>query len=319
MTAGCRPVPLPHPALSDPNSRFGAGFNRRHFFFRHGLSAHPQFTLDSLAALTRRVSGQPGTVYWSNGPVEVADGWQRGARQLPLRHTMARIERNDSMIILMQVQRDPVYASLLRDLLSTLILQCGRRVTDDIFSAQASILIASPGRITPYHFASEPHFLLQVLGEQDLSIFDAVDGSLVSEQVREAHHAGTENCVRYARSRQAEAGAYYQRPGRGVHIPAYAPQWARSRDSVSVAIRLSFRLRSVMRCGRVHCINHRLRNQGLRPTPPGVNRWIDRLKLTAHDTLDALQTLSAAMGAARPRMPAAGGHDDLMSPPLHKR
>lgn len=285
-------LPLPHPALPDPHGRFRAGFNRRHFFFRHVLRGRPLFTLDSLDALARRIHNRSDMAHWTNGAVEVTDAWSHGARQLSLRHTLSHIASNDSLVILHQVQRDAVFAPLLGDLLSTLIMLCGGRLADDVAGADASILIASPGRITPCHFDAEPHFLLQVLGEQDLSIFDAADSGLVSERDLERYHAGDKGGVCHARMRQDEAGTYYQHPDRGVHIPAHAPHWSHSRDSVSVALRLSFRLRSLVRSGRVHRVNHGLRAQGMQPTPPGVHRWIDQLKLAPEDTLDAARAFA---------------------------
>ncbi|WP_281784588.1 hypothetical protein [Sinimarinibacterium flocculans] len=285
-------LPLPHAALPDPHGRLGAGFNRRHFFFRHALLCRPLFTLDGLNALAMRIHNRSDLAYWTNGPVEVTDGWHRGARKLPLRQTLSHIASNDSLVILRKVQRDVVFASLLGDLLSTLIMRCGGRLADDVVSAEASILVASPGRITPYHLDAEPHFLLQVLGEQDLSVFDATDRDLVSEQDLERYHAGDEDSVGYPRSRQGEAGMYYQYADRGVHIPAHAPHWSRSRDSVSVALRLSFKLRSVVHSSRVRRVNHWLRSSGMRPTPPGVHQWIDRLKLAPEDTFAAARTLA---------------------------
>jgi len=68
-----------------------------------------------------------------------------------------------------------------------------------------------------------------------------------------------------------DANAYDLRAGFGIHVPVNAPHWVQNHDNVSVALSVTYELRSVDRLTELHRINRRLRSLGLSPSPPGTS------------------------------------------------
>ncbi len=269
------------PLLDDPGGHFANHYNRQHFKFDHGLDGHPLFALDSLRALARRMPDH-GDTYWSNGPVEVTAGWETGRDgRLSLDDTIAHIRDNNSLVILKHVEQDPVFAPLLQRFLGRVVELAGPRMRDDVVVGEVLVLISSPGRLTPYHIDAETNFLVQVAGDKTFCLFDGSDRTLLGHDELERFFAGDHSGARYRAERQGDATMYELRAGDAVHIPSFAPHWARNHDSVSVALSVNYELRSILQLGRVYRMNHLLRRAGLAPAPPGVSPWRDRIKLAS--------------------------------------
>ena len=279
------------PALYERDGCFGAGYNRASFFFRHGLAGNPLFELDSLVNLSRRLPAHSDFAYWSNGKVDVDDHWEKSGPQYSLQDTLLNIAGNNSLVMLKHVGQDAVFGPLLQRLLATVVELCGSRMRDDVIVGRATLLIASPHRITAYHIDADTNFLLQLAGDKDLSVFDQSDHSLITDEELERYHAGDANGAQFKEARQQDAHHYELGAGCGAHIPCTAPHWAQNRDKVSVALSLNYDLRSVARETRIYRLNHRLRRLGLHPTPPGVSRWRDSLKLASETSIEAVRDL----------------------------
>ena len=113
--------------LSDPEGQFPLHYNRSTFMFRHGLSGHPLLQLPSLIDLADRLEKYDGC-YWSNGPVDVTDRWEKGAdRRQSLRKTLENIEVNNSLVILKYAVHDPIAGPFFRDVLATIVRLAGPR------------------------------------------------------------------------------------------------------------------------------------------------------------------------------------------------
>ena len=283
----CGPV-----TVADPDGEFLRNYNRANFMFRHELAGHPLFELPSLVELARRMPDRTEH-YWSNGPVRVANDWSAGtAERQSLEDTIAGIETNNSIVILKHTEQDPVYASVLQNVLATIIDLSGERMRADVTIGEVLILVSSPGRITPYHMDSEVNFLLQITGDKWFHIFDHTDRSLVTEEELEAFFAVSKNNAVYRLERQDDCNRYDLRAGAGVHLPVTAPHWVQNRDNVSVALSVNYELRSTDRLQKVHRFNRRLRKLGLKPTAPTHSRWRDGAKLAAEDCVAALRRVA---------------------------
>ncbi len=285
------------PTLVDPEGQFERNYNRRSFVFEHGLSGHPLFELDSIVQLARRMPDHRET-YWCNGKVAVTNGWdplmdnRRG-----LEETIAGIADNDSLVILKHTEQDPVFGPVLQDFLGRVIDCAGERMRSDVIVGESLILVSSPGRITPYHFDMETNFLVQVTGNKKFYVFDHTDPSMVTSEEVEGYFSGNLSSAIYRKERQGEAHAYDLRAGQGVHVPPTAPHWVQNGNNVSVAISINYELRSVARLARIHRVNWRMRNFGLRPTPPGLSPWRDQLKVA---TQFGVTSLKAMVGKSAP-------------------
>jgi hypothetical protein len=278
--------------LDDPSGQFRRCYNRRSFGFSHGLHTNPLFGLPGLVALSQRRSDEAENAYWSHGRVAVADRWEKGRSDChDLADTIAGIADNDSLVMLRHVERDAVLGPLVQGLLDRVVELSGAQMKDDVLVGRATLLIASPRRITAYHIDADCNHLLQISGHKLLSVFDQTDRSLTPDLELEDYYCGDFNGARPKDHRQGDAMVYPIGPGDGVHIPCTAPHWAQNGDSVSVALSLNFDLRSGERQADIYRFNRRLRRLGLEPTPPGRSAWRDQLKLASIHGAAALRHL----------------------------
>ncbi|MGH6822309.1 MAG: hypothetical protein ACRECP_03970 [Methylocella sp.] len=268
------------PVLTDPDGQFIRNYNRRNFLFRHGLKDHPLFELPNLIELAKRPAHVEA--YWSNGKVEPTDSWGTGrAPRLTLVDTIADIADNNSLVILKQVAQDPVYGPELQDFLASVVALSGEQMRQDVVVGETSILISSPNRLTPYHMDDDCNFLMQVVGNKTLWVYDQNDRTLVSHEEREQYHRGNQNSIVYEESRLCDASAYELDAGYGVHIPVFAPHWVRNHDNISVALSVNYQLRPMLAEKRIYQVNSLLRKLSAAPTPPRISPWRDRMKLAA--------------------------------------
>jgi hypothetical protein len=277
-------------AVIDPGDDFASNYNKKSFAFKHGLAANPLFQLSSLIQYSHRLPADGGLAYWSNGIAKVDDRWDQSAGpRYSLQDTIANITDNNSLVMLKRVEMDSVYGPVVRQIMDTVVNLSGPALSGDMIIGRATLLIASPRRLTSYHIDSDTNFLFQVHGDKKFSVFDQTDRSLITDLELERYYSGDLNGAKFNEARQKDAQVYELGAGIGVHVPCMAPHWARNTDSVSVALSVNFDLRSIVRLARIYKLNHRLRHYGLTPTPPGKSRPRDRLKLAAAGGLAAMR------------------------------
>jgi hypothetical protein len=266
--------------LHDPGSAFEDRHNRQSFAFEHRLYRHPLLEPANLVELARRRPDGPGFAYWSNGAVDRAARWEESARRQSLVDTIAGIAQNDSLVLLKRVEQDTVYAPLMGAVLSEVVEACGSRMRDDVIVGRATILLASPGRITAYHMDADCNYLFQVAGDKIIRVFDQRDRQLVSHEAREQFFAGNINSARPDPLWPDAGPSHRLGAGIGVHIPCLAPHWAQVGPTPSVAVSINFDLRSEARVGRIYRMNAILRRRGISPLSPGISPWCDSIKLS---------------------------------------
>ncbi len=277
--AGLRPL------LDDPDQAFKTCYNRSTFMFRHGLQGHPLLDLSSLVELGKRLEKHNAT-YWSNGAVAVGDGWGKGTdNRRPLVVTLENIQDNNSLVILKAVVHDPVVGPIMREVSQAIVDLVGPALREDLTTARASILIASPHRVTAYHIDSDVNFLLQVAGRKLFSVYNHADRSVISDLELERYFSGDQNGAVFKEDQRQQATFHDLSGGFGVHVPSMSPHWAQNGDDVSVAISFNYDLSSIERLARLYRVNHRLRRFGFRPRAPGDTRVRDRAKLAFHHVL----------------------------------
>jgi hypothetical protein len=285
--------------LSDPEGQFPPTYNRSTFMFRHGLSGHPLLQLPSLIDLADRLEKHDGC-YWSNGSVNVTDRWEKGAdRRQSLRRTLENIEHNDSLVILKFVVHDPIAGPFFCDVLKTIIRLVGPKMAEDVLVGRASILIASPRRITAYHIDADVNYLLQIAGDKSFTVFDQTDHTLITDEELERYFSGDESAARFETNRQNEGTEHDLRAGFGVHVPCMAPHWARNGGHVSIAVSCNFDLASVQELSLIYKTNRRLRGLGISPRSPRNATWSNGAKLWGAKTVIAMRGLVRSQVATR--------------------
>jgi hypothetical protein len=283
--------------IDDPEGLFSRNYNRVNFMFPHKLAGDPLWELDNLLALSRRMPDHRDT-YWSNGKVAVGNSWEAGQKdRLSLDETLANIEHNNSIVILKHTEQDPEYGPVLQQVLGRIVELAGEQMRCDVTVGEVLILVSSPNRVTPYHMDGETNFLLQVRGDKLFYVFDHNDRGLVTDLELERFYSVSQALANYRPERQADAREYDLRAGYGVHVPVNAPHWVQNADNVSVALSVTYELRSVDRLRDLHRINRRLRSIGLRPSAPSAAPWRDQIKLAAYR---AARSLRRAPAVSRP-------------------
>ncbi len=255
-------------------------YNRRCFSFEHDLQENPLFHLDQLAELVCREPELSRSAYCSCAQASVEDPWAAGVPSPEtVRNAVREVATNNSLIILRHIERSVSVGPQLRELMEQVVAAAGPALRNDIKTRRATVLIASPRRITSYHLDSNTNFLYQIHGDKRLSVFDPSDRTLVTPEELEGYYSGNISAARYKPERQGDAQVFDLHAGSAVHVPSHAPHWAQNLDSVSVALSVNFDLHSVERAGRIHRLNGKLRSLGFFPQAPGGSPWRDEIKL----------------------------------------
>jgi hypothetical protein len=281
--------------LSDPEGNFPLHYDKSSFMFPHGLSGHPILQLPSLVDLADRLE-KYDACYWSNGSVDVTDRWDKGVdHRQSLRNTLENIQVNNSLVILKSVIHDPIAGPFFHDVLATIMQLAGLRMAEDVLVGRATILIASPHRITAYHIDRDLNYLLQIAGDKSFSVFDQNDRMLITDEELERYFSGDDSAAGFKTDRQTEGTVYDLRAGSGVHVPCMAPHWARNGEQVSIAVSCNFDLASVQQLSLIYKTNRRLRSLGISPRSPRDATWSNGAKLWG------ARTVIAMLGLLRPR------------------
>ena len=146
----------------------------------------------------------------------VADGWEdTRARERSLEDAVATIEQSDSLVVLKDIERDPVYGPVFGQVVADIAARVGPRMEADLLHGRATMLISSPRRVTAFHIDAEANFLLQLRGEKTVHVFDGSDGAVLSSAELEAFYAGDLNAARYEEQKQAKAPQHRLPSGAG--------------------------------------------------------------------------------------------------------
>ena len=283
-TTDSRDAYLPNPVINpDDIEQFGK-VETEPFEFRHQLHLRPEFTLDQLIELGRRLPDGPAFKGWQNGTIRVEDGWDaRPVERLSFEKTIEGIAENNSLLVMKHVEQDPVFGPMLQDLLQEIFVYSPAKLRDEVTIGECLIFINSPKRKTPYHFDLESNFLLQIAGEKTVHAWANGDNSLVTiEELEDYCGVGNLSAAIYKPERQVDAFTTRLLPGDGTHFPSTGPHWVENGDEVSISINVNYDMRSLHhRMKYAFAINSRMRKLGLKPRDPGVSKFSDDLKSAA--------------------------------------
>lgn len=271
-----------------------ACFPNRGFKIEHNLHHCPQFELTRLAELALRLPANQ--VEYFSGNVGVSqDPKSHPGNGLSVEETVRRIEECGSWMVLKNVQLDPEYKRIMRDVLDEVY-----RVIDpsvgNLHREEAFIFISSPGSVTPYHLDEEHNFLCQVRGSKEVSMWDPQDRETISESEMEYmlqvwHSSEYHRNMSFREDFQKRATVYNLHPGEALHFPVGAPHWVKNGHKVSVSFSVTFRSALSERQAIIYFLNHKLRRLGIKPVPPWKSPWRDELKYASFQTLRRLSRI----------------------------
>ncbi len=273
--------------MLDAQMQFANSYNRTCFGFHHRLHEQGMFDLDHLVELSHRLTDS----YWSTETSDIGAGWGTVSKRRSLPETIATMAESNSLVLLKGLEKEADFAALYREIIGEIEAYVGDALRADVSIGRATVIVSSPGRVTPYHIDAETNFLLQLRGRKVVNVFDGSDRTLLTDPELEAFYAGNFSAATYKEERQSEAAVFDFKPGDGVHIPLHAPHWTKNGADVSVSLSLNCSLRSNAKTAQIYRFNHLLRRSGLAPRPPGESAWQDRMKLMVGAGMDRARDL----------------------------
>ena len=267
---------------------FHDAFNRDSFQFSHELHRLALYDIENLVSLARRIG--PHHASWSNRPPDLADGWgDTQARERSLEAAVAGIERSNVRVTLRGAEQDPVFGSVFAPVVAEFVANIGAFLQADLMKTRCALVITSPRRMVGYHIDSHAKLLLQLRGERTVSVYDGSDRTVMPDSELEAFYGGDAQGARYKEDQQGTPRLITFRPGAGLHVPVEWPHWVRNGNSLSVALSIQYELRSTQQRAKLYRVNHRLRQLGMSPVPPGRSSWRDASKAALVASLDRLR------------------------------
>jgi hypothetical protein len=273
---------------------FRTNFDVKPFLSRHRLVDHALFALPRLVELSRALPKEQ--VEYNAGDLAVnQDPSLTPQTGLSVEETIRRIEDCKSWMVLKNVEADPEYRDLLHACLAD-VERLNHPRARGICKREAFIFISSPGSVTPYHMDPECNFLLQIRGWKQVSMFDASDRSLVTEEQLERFYSGVHRNMVFKDEYQEKAVVFQLRTGEALHFPVTAPHWVKNGDAVSISFSITFQTRVTERRATIYAINHALRQRGYHPRPFGRSRFRDALKYNGYRVLRRIKRLFGGTG-----------------------
>jgi hypothetical protein len=277
----------------DPDA-FRSHFDRHAYLFRHQLHGHPLFALPRLIELAKRLPER--YVEYNAGNVPVSQDWYKTPHTgLSPEETIRRIEECCSWMVLKRIDQDPEYRVLLNECLDQ-IEPLSAPLAPGMHTRAAAVFISSPNSVTPYHIDQEYNFLLQIRGLKQMTVFDASDRTVLSEEDLEDYFSKRtiDRNIPFKDEWQSRGTVFDMTPGTGVHVPSTAPHWVRNGPAVSISFSCGFVTRVTDRRACIYRLNHCLRQMDLRPAPFGRSRRRDAVKFVAFRAVRACGRLRRA-------------------------
>jgi hypothetical protein len=133
------------------------------FTIQHHPSEPPEFHLRKLAEVVQQLP--ENLIEYYSGEVSIAQrakGYPKNG--LSVVETVRQIEECGSWMGLRNVETDPEYARLMREVSKQIYAGVGDAVKG-MHREEAFIFVTSPDSVTPFHMDEEHNFLLQIRGQ----------------------------------------------------------------------------------------------------------------------------------------------------------
>jgi hypothetical protein len=256
---------------------------------KHNLCSHPLMQLEELKKLALR---HP-TVRYHSAKISRSQKLDTVAKDCPngmsLKDTLDNIESSGSFVFIMDVQKDPIYAPFVNELLSE-VQSDVEKCHHNLRNRQAWIFITSPGGVTPYHRDQEAAHYFHIKGKKSFWLWDANDREIVTQEENEFFH-GVHGLRKtdYAESKMNKAEQFTIYPGDGIYFPYTAPHMVENgSDEYSISFSVTHMTNENYNTRRINKINQLLRKIGFRPRDLDQSVFIDHLKLTTHFMLRSI-------------------------------
>ncbi|CAM5314825.1 cupin-like domain-containing protein [Sphingobium scionense] len=256
----------------------------------HQLGDHPLLTLDAMVSLASRMKAH---TLEHNGAVDVPLGTP--TTKLPHNglttvQTIEQIETARSWVLLREIEQDPAYAALMRDVLGE-IEPLIAAVTGPMHKLRAYIFISSPQAVTQLHFDPEYNILFQAHGTKTMTLFPPADPEIIGQHFFERYYSGGQRYLPWQDAWAARGNPIRIAPGEAIYVPLFAPHWVKVHDAVSISLSLTWCSEYSIETADAHKFNHKLRGLGLKPGAPAPFPGRNRMKSLGHRALEKVPFL----------------------------
>jgi len=260
----------------------GQSYNRQPYLLRHRLHELPEFTLEALFALCRRLPREQVLFRRAviPGDADFDSSYDRYAGELTLEAVLDRFEELQSYICIYNPERDAQLAPLFEAILAEIAAGI-ERIDSPITWYSTYIFLSTRDAVTPYHMDREMNYLLQIRGDKRVMLWDPADDEIMSPAEKDKLLAYDGLRPAYDPSFESKAMTFDLRPGLGVHHPFIAPHRVHTGSALSISLAFTFRTRQSDRRTRAHAFNNALRRRGFSPEPVGGHPVLDRAKAIA--------------------------------------
>ena len=287
-----------HPDMVSVSSeKFAANVDLNPFSIQHTLQSHPLFQLESLVELAKRLPTEQREYVFGKkefGSHDDLEQYQHAAEndELSTDELIRAIEHQNIVIVLRNVESDPVYGQFVNCCLDSLG-QSVEPIAGKMSGRESFIFISPPNAYTPYHWDPEQNFFMQVRGRKQMAIYDVNDRQVLSEAALEKYYNEGQLITKCDESVFENYELFEMAPGDGVYVPVTAPHWVKTLDEVSISVSVNFRTPSSIRRDRVYRANRMMRRIGLSPAKvsPRANQTSERLKSAIAATPAALKKI----------------------------
>ena len=160
---------------------FQTAFDRKPFPFFHSVHESELFSWPVLTKLAARAEAKSGGYYFESGTTAPGEKWRGVPEGKSLVDVLAHIGDSNSLIMLKRVQEYEEYRAFLNTCMDELGALCNVDLKRSYRDPVMTILITSPGRVTPYHIDGEANFLLQIQGSKTVHIFNGDDSEVLTD------------------------------------------------------------------------------------------------------------------------------------------
>lgn len=257
-----------------------ADFPWKPYIAKHKLVDNPLFELKNIIELSRRLPLKQ--VEYNTGDLSVGhDPQQTPVSKLSVQDTLESIEKNNSWMVLKNIQDDPEYKKLLHETLDEILANCNCSELGQCGRYRAFLFVSSPNSVTPFHADPEHNFLLQINGKKTMYQWMAGDQEVVAHQDMEKTYFGdySHRNLPFNESLMKKAMQFDLQAGDTLHVPLNAPHWVKNGEEVSISFSITFQSDYSERRHKLYTLNAMLRQSGLTEKSIDENKLRDRLLL----------------------------------------
>lgn len=257
-------------------------YNREPFVITHRLAELPDFTLDRLLALCRRLPAKQILFRAADvpGDVEFDTSYDLYRRGLTLDDVIDHFEERHACICINNPELDPGYRPIIEGVLAELAARVDP-LDPGMTWYSTYVFISAHDATTPYHMDREMNFLLHIRGSKTVHLWNPADAEVMTDEQKDLLLGYVGSRPPYTPSIELKAKVFELRPGLGVHHPFIAPHRVHTGSEMCISLAVTFRTRRSDTLTAAHAFNSRLRRLGLRPAPIGRVAWVDHAKATA--------------------------------------